>query len=114
EERGFGSVYKIDKFHVDYEKRRLLVEDESAKTREIELTNKEFDLFALLAKHEGRVFSRQDLIDKAWSKNINITDRVVDTHVASLRKKIKPYSEYISSEYGIGYRFKIPNEAPKK
>lgn len=114
DESGASNLYKADKFHIDYEKRRLLIEMEDQKTKEIELTNKEFDLFALLAKNEGRVFSRQDLIDKAWSKNINITDRVVDTHVASIRKKITPYSEYITSEYGIGYKFKIPKEQLKK
>lgn len=114
EEAGSSNFYKVDKFHVDYEKRSLQIEVKDTEIKEIELTNKEFDLFALLAKNEGRVFSRQDLIDKAWSKNINITDRVVDTHVASIRKKIKPYSDYITSEYGIGYRFKIPKEHSKK
>jgi DNA-binding response OmpR family regulator len=114
DEMGASNFYKTDKFHIDYEKRRLLIELKDNEVREIELTNKEFDLFALLAKNEGRVFSRQDLIDKAWSKNINITDRVVDTHIASVRKKIAPYGDYISSEYGIGYKFKIPKESSKK
>lgn len=113
DEAGSSNFYKIDKFNIDYEKRRLHVDLKDGSTKEIELTNKEFDLFALLAKNEGRVFSRQDLIDKAWSKNINITDRVVDTHVASIRKKISPYSDYISSEYGIGYKFKLPKESKR-
>ena len=110
EEMGVSNLYKVDKFDIDYEKRRVSLELSDGSRKEVELTNKEFDLFALLAKNEGRVFSRQDLIDRAWSTNINITDRVIDTHVASIRKKISPYSEYVSSEYGIGYRFRVPKK----
>jgi DNA-binding response OmpR family regulator len=106
-ESGVTNFYKIDKFHIDYEKRRLLIENKNAEAKEVELTNKEFDLFALLARNEGRIFSRQELIDRIWFKNMSITDRVIDTHMAAIRKKIKPYSNYITSEYGIGYKFKI-------
>jgi DNA-binding response OmpR family regulator len=54
------------------------------------------------------VLSREQLIDAAWGRDTFVTDRVIDTHVWNLRKKIEPLPEkprYIHSVRGMGYRF---------
>jgi DNA-binding response OmpR family regulator len=56
----------------------------------------------------GRVLSRDQLIDAAWGPSTIVTERVVDTHILNLRKKIEPIPDkpcYICSVRGMGYRF---------
>jgi two-component system OmpR family response regulator len=58
--------------------------------------------------HPGRVWSRQHLIEKLWGDDFFGDERVVDTHIARLRKKIEPDStqpSYIKTVTGVGYRF---------
>jgi len=100
-----GKTLQVHTFSVDLEKRQVMIEEDKGGLKRIELTNREFDLLVLLLRHEGVIFSRQDLIDRIWSKDHFITDRVVDTHVAAIRKKVSPYSKCIKTEYGLGYKF---------
>ncbi len=68
----------------------------------------EFRLLAAFIRNRGRVLSREQLIDAAWGRDTFVTDRVVDTHVLNLRKKIEPAPAkpcYIRSVRGMGYRF---------
>jgi DNA-binding response OmpR family regulator len=68
----------------------------------------EFRLLEAFVRHPGRVLSRSQLIDAAWGPETIITDRVVDTHILHLRKKIEPKParpRYIRSVRGMGYRF---------
>jgi len=68
----------------------------------------EFRLLAAFIRNRGRVLSREQLIDAAWGHGTFVTDRVVDTHVLNLRKKIEPVPAkpcYIRSVRGMGYRF---------
>jgi len=68
----------------------------------------EYRLLEFFVRHAGRVLSRNQLIDAAWGPEIIVTDRVVDTHILNLRKKIEPVPakpSYIRSVRGMGYRF---------
>ena len=68
----------------------------------------EFRLMETFVRHPGRVLSRSQLIDAAWGPETVISDRVVDTHILHLRKKIEPKParpRYIRSVRGMGYRF---------
>jgi len=59
-------------------------------------------------RRRGRVLSREQLIDAAWGLGTFVTERVVDTHILNLRKKIEPVPakpRYIRSVRGMGYRF---------
>jgi DNA-binding response OmpR family regulator len=61
-----------------------------------------------LVQHRGRVLDRQQLIDAAWGTETVVTDRVVDTHILNLRKKIEEVPakpRHIVSVRGLGYRF---------
>ena len=74
----------------------------------VDLTAQEFRLLSVLIRRRGRVLSREQLIEQAWSDSTNIVDRVVDTHILNLRKKIEPSPReprFVSSVRGIGYRF---------
>jgi DNA-binding response OmpR family regulator len=74
--------------------------------RPIELTALEFRLLTTLIQNAGRVLSRDRILDLVWSTNAVVTDRVIDTHIANLRKKLEPNgSSHISSIRGTGYRF---------
>jgi DNA-binding response OmpR family regulator len=78
----------------------------------VELTPQEFRLLEVFLRNEGRVLSRQRLIDAAWSPGIAITDRAVDTHVFNLRKKIEPQPDrprHLIGVRGLGYRFETGN-----
>jgi two-component system alkaline phosphatase synthesis response regulator PhoP len=74
----------------------------------IDVSALEFRLLAAFIRQRGRVLSRDQLIDAAWGHGTFVTDRVVDTHVLNLRKKIEPVPAkpcYIRSVRGMGYRF---------
>jgi two-component system alkaline phosphatase synthesis response regulator PhoP len=74
----------------------------------ISLSALEFRILAAFVRQRGRVLSRDQLIDAAWGPQTIVTDRVVDTHILNLRKKIEPLPanpRYIRSVRGMGYRF---------
>lgn len=71
--------------------------------RPVPTTRMELGLLALLVEHPGRVFSREDLLNRVWGYERMPTTRTVDTHVMQLRTKLRP--ELIESVRGIGYRF---------
>lgn len=74
----------------------------------VELTPLEFKLLAAFIRHRGHVLSREQLLDEVWGRVIAVTDRVVDTHITNLRKKIEPrpaQPRYLISVRGMGYRF---------
>jgi DNA-binding response OmpR family regulator len=70
--------------------------------RAVTLTRMELDLLALLLEHPGRVFSREELLNRVWGFERTPTTRTVDTHVAELRSKLR--ADLIESVRGIGYR----------
>jgi DNA-binding response OmpR family regulator len=75
---------------------------------DVPLTPIEFKLLAAFVRHRGRVLSRDQLLDLVWGPGTAITDRVVDTHIANLRKKIEPdpaAPRLLAGVRGAGYRF---------
>jgi len=72
---------------------------------DVAFTRTEFDLVKLLLEHPGRVFSRQELIDRVWPDDVVVLDRTVDVNITRLRKKIGPYAAFIVTRSGFGYCF---------
>jgi DNA-binding response OmpR family regulator len=73
----------------------------------ISLTPTEFDLLAVMARHPGRPFSREQLMDLVYDVAYTGYDRAVDSHIKNLRRKIEPDTRqpcYILTVYGIGYK----------
>lgn len=83
---------------IDGEKFRIQCEG-----REILLTAQEFKLLELLVRHPGRVFTREQVLDRAWGEGGLVADRTIDVHVKSLRRKFGKF-EFIETVRGIGYR----------
>lgn len=79
--------------------------------REIPLTFQEFELLAFLSGHPGTVFSRAELVARAWqSAGREDSSRTVDVHVSRLRRKLGPaYGRCLVTEYRAGYRFVPPS-----
>jgi DNA-binding response OmpR family regulator len=74
----------------------------------IEVTALEFRLLTSFIRRRGHVLSRRQIIDAAWGEDTFVTDRVVDTHILNLRKKIEPEPSrprFLCSVRGMGYRF---------
>ncbi len=72
---------------------------------EIPFTKTEVELLHLLLEERGRVFSRQELIDRIWPKDVLVLDRTVDVNITRLRKKIGRFSKCIVTRLGFGYYF---------
>lgn len=70
----------------------------------IELTLKEYEMLRLFMKHPGRVFSRDQLLDKIWEAEYAGETRTVDVHIGTLRTKLGVCGEYIETVRGVGYR----------
>ncbi|MCH2101457.1 MAG: response regulator transcription factor [Planctomycetes bacterium] len=71
----------------------------------IRLTPAEFKLLQVLAESPGRVFRRGDLLDSVVGPGTVVTERNIDTHVKSLRKKLGGHGDLIETVRGVGYRF---------
>ncbi len=78
----------------------------------LNLTPSEYRLLALMYAHPGQVYSRSQLLDHLNPEGLDVTDRVIDSHIKNLRKKIaetaKPTDhEWVQSVYGVGYRLEL-------
>ncbi len=73
--------------------------------KEIILTKTEFELLHLLLEKQGKVFSRLELIDTLWPKDVLVLHRTVDVNITRLRKKIGKYAQCIVTRLGYGYCF---------
>ncbi len=92
--RGFGD------FLVDFKRMELRHGEQT-----IDLTALEFKLLSAFLEHAGQVLSRDRLLDLVWGTGAVMTDRVIDTHVANLRRKLGAGGSHIMSIRGVGYRF---------
>lgn len=90
----------VDGLLIDLEKKIVHVNEEV-----VELTHKEFNILVLLVQNPGKIYTRTDILDKAWSDNSIVLDRTVDVHITRLRKKIGEYGKFIISRTGYGYSF---------
>jgi DNA-binding response OmpR family regulator len=98
-----GSVHQFGDCEVDFGRAEL-----RRRNQRTDLTAIELKMLEAFLRDPGRVLTRAQIIDKVWGKDVFVTDRVVDTHVVKLRRKIEvdPAEPlHIVSVRGIGYRF---------
>lgn len=69
----------------------------------VKLPKKEFELLALFLENPGRIFSREELLDRIWPQDSVVVDRAIDVHITRLRGKIAPYGKNIINRSGYGY-----------
>ncbi len=89
--------------HIDLAGRRAAVEGQEA-----QLTQREFELLAFLARHPGQVFSRNQLMDAVWQYSFYTDTSTVTVHIRRLRAKIEPdpaQPRHLQTVWGVGYRF---------
>jgi two-component system alkaline phosphatase synthesis response regulator PhoP len=94
---------EVHNLRVDRDRYLVYQENGDGET-EMRFPRKEFELLYFLASHPGRVFSRQEILDEVWGRDVYVVDRTVDVHVRKIREKIG--SEYIETVKGVGYRMK--------
>lgn len=73
----------------------------------VRMPRKEFELLSLLMSNPGKIFSRDDILQKVWSDEVVVVNRVVDVNVTRLRSKIGRYGKLIVTRSGYGYGFKV-------
>ncbi len=96
-------IYRFGDVEVDFTRCQLRRAGAAVETTPIE-----FKLLATFIRHRQRALSRDRLLDEVWGRETFVTDRVVDTHINNLRKKIemKPSEpQFLVSVRGVGYRF---------
>lgn len=96
-------VLQIHDLEIDRD-RYLVFREEGGERVELRFPRKEFELLHFLASHPGKVFSRQELLDRVWGADVYVVDRTVDVHVRKIREKLG--SECIETVKGVGYKFK--------
>ncbi|MCI9606541.1 MAG: response regulator transcription factor [Muribaculaceae bacterium] len=69
----------------------------------VKLPKKEFELLALFLENPGRIFTREEILDRIWPQNSIVIDRSIDVHITRLRGKIAPYGKKIVNRSGYGY-----------
>ena len=75
-------------------------------SKEIELTKKEYMILEYLLRNKGQLLSRNQILEHAWDRNVDIFTNIVNTHIKNLRKKLGKSGEIIETVYGSGYRIK--------
>ena len=103
EQRGNSSEPSLINYQglqLNLDKKSVTVDGES-----VPFTKTEFELLRLLLEERGKVFSRQELIDRVWPKDVMVLDRTVDVNITRMRKKIGKFSKCIVTRLGFGYYF---------
>ena len=85
---------------IDFEKKLVLAAGEALK-----LSPKEFGILSLLARHPGRVFSREEILAEVWHGETYVLDRTVDVHIARIRRKLGTEAVRLTNRQGYGYCF---------
>ncbi len=101
EEAGARARWQKDGLLVDMEAHKVLVDEE-----EVDLTATEFKLLSELVSRQGRVHTRDQLLNRVWGYEFEGYARTVDTHIRRLRQKLGPYALLVETVRGVGYRFK--------
>ena len=78
------------------------------KQENIDLTPREFEILRELITHRGRILTRQNLLQTLWKYEFFGEERIIDTHIKNLRKKLRA-SDYIETIRGVGYRIDKEN-----
>lgn len=90
----------VGKLKIDRESYLVFKEGE-----EISLPRKEFELLSLLASKPGKVFGRDEILNKVWGDEVVVGDRTIDVHIRKLREKLG--EEFIRTVKGVGYKFEF-------
>lgn len=91
-------IIKLGNITINREEYKILVD-----TQEMVLPRKEFELLSLLASKPGKVFKREDILDRVWGNDVVVGGRTIDVHIRKLREKIG--EQKFKTIKGVGYKF---------
>lgn len=94
-------LIRIDQLSIDLVRHQVTYREKI-----LALTSTEFNLLILLAQNRDKVFTRDQILERAWKEESFVVDRTVDVHVRRLRQKLGQASQFIETVRGVGYRFK--------
>lgn len=97
-----NNILTVNNLVINMDTKTVSVDD-----KDIDLTKTEFNILVLLIENPGKIFSRSDILNKAWKDDGVVLERTVDVHIARLRKKIGSYGDHIVNRTGYGYTFNI-------
>ncbi len=100
-----SGLLAVNDIKMDLDTHRVYID-----TIEVELSKTEFDLLKYFLEHQGKICSRNLLLDEVWGVDVYVEDRIVDTYVKKLRKYLGNKSHYIKTVFGVGYRFEALDE----
>ena len=95
-----NNILKYQGLVLDLDKKTVTIEG-----KQVAFTKTEFEILHTLLDERGKVFSRQELINRVWPSDVLVLDRTVDVNITRLRKKIGPFSKCIVTRLGFGYLF---------
>ena len=96
------SILKFGEIELDTLRKRLIVNDEK-----VELTKKEYEIIKLLLDNQGKVYSRELVLNLVWGNDVIVTERTVDVNITRLRTKLGEYGKYLKNKTGYGYFFEF-------
>lgn len=94
----FSNFIRIGGIKLDTGLSRLFI-----KEKYVELTKRECEILRLIVENPGRIFSREDILNKSWGKDTKTEARSVDVHISRLRNKLGEFSYYLRNKTGYGY-----------
>ena len=99
-----ADTFTVEGMVIDYSARTVTIDGQR-----IQLSPKEYELLAYLARNRGIALTREQLLSNVWGYDYYGDDRTLDTHIKLLRKNLGDYARYIVTLRGIGYRFEKDN-----
>lgn len=95
-----SGTLEYETLRLDIGKKECFIDNE-----EIQLTKKEFEILHLFLSNLGKIFSREEILDKVWDDDVLVIDRTIDVNINRLRKKIGRYGINVITKLGYGYGF---------
>lgn len=99
-----GDIMRVKDMEINFSARTVTINGER-----VQLSPKEYELLAYLAKNAGIALTREQLLQNVWGYDFFGDDRTLDTHIKLLRKNLGDYAKYIVTLRGVGYRFEKEN-----
>ncbi len=94
-------IIRYDMLELDLLFKRCMIYGKDAR-----LARKEFEILAFLLKSQGKIFSRQEILEAIWGSGVEVLKRTIDVNINRLRHKIAPYDKHIITRPGYGYGFR--------
>jgi DNA-binding response OmpR family regulator len=107
-------ITRIGEFAIDFNRQKISDTDGNAEGKPLPLTPIEFKLLVHFLQNDGKIYSRQELLETFWGGDVHVSKHTIDTHISSLRKKLGEKGSYLRSVFRRGYLFNLPPPPAKQ